>query len=123
MQPEPASGEDPWKSYGTASLTPEEPSTWDAAAGQLPAAEQGVGDVPLPNASKAKGRGNSGKEDDGNTAAPVLPKAKTKDHDKKGKGKGKGKSMSPEQKKGWPCVFHYTKEGGSLKEAQAQVGQ
>ena len=54
---------------------------------------------------KAKGKGgNSGKEDDGNTAAPVLPKAKAKDHDKKGKGKGKGKSMSPEQKKEWPCV-------------------
>ena len=65
---------------------------------------------------KAKGKGgNSGKEDDGNTAAQVLPKAKAKDHDKKGKGKGKGKSMSPEQKKEWPCVFHYTKEGGCLK--------
>ena len=23
--------------------------------------------------------------------------------------------MSPEQKKEWPCVFHYTKEGGCLK--------
>ena len=65
---------------------------------------------------KAKGKGgNSGKEDDGNTAALVLPKAKAKDHDKKGKGKGKGKSMSPEQKKEWLCVFHYTKEGGCLK--------
>ena len=65
---------------------------------------------------KAKGKGgNSGKEDDGKTAAPVLPKAKAKDHDKKGKGKGKGKSMSPEQKKEWPCVFHHTKEGGCLK--------
>ena len=41
---------------------------------------------------KAKGKGgNSGKEYEGNTAAPVLPKAKAKDHDKKGKGKGKGK--------------------------------
>ena len=41
--------------------------------------------------NKAKGKGgNSGKEDDGNTAAPVLPKAKAKDYDKKGKGKGKG---------------------------------
>ena len=65
---------------------------------------------------KAKGKGgNSGKEDDGTTAAPVLPNAKAKDHDKKGKGKGVGKSMSPEQKKQWPCVFHYTKEGGCLK--------
>ena len=65
---------------------------------------------------KAKGKGrNSGKEDEGNTAAPVLPKAKAKDHDKKGKGKGKGKSMSLEQKKEWPCVFHYTKEAGCLK--------
>ena len=65
---------------------------------------------------EAKGQGgNSGKEDDGNTTAPVLPKAKAKDHDKKGKGKGKGKGMSPEQKKEWPCVFHYTKEGGCLK--------
>ena len=65
---------------------------------------------------KAKGTGgSSGKEDDGNTAAPVLPKAKAKDHDKKGKGKGKGKSMSPEQKKECPCVFHYTKEGGCVK--------
>ena len=45
----------------------------------------------------------------------MLPKAKTKDHDKKSKGKGKGKSMSPEQKKEWPFVFHYTKEGGCLK--------
>ena len=64
--------------------------------------------------TKGKG-GNSGKEDSGNTAAPVLPKAKAKDHDKKGKGKGKGKSMSPEQKKEWPYVFHHTKEGGCLK--------
>ena len=65
---------------------------------------------------KGKGKGgSSGKEDDGNAAAPVLPKAKAKDHDKKGKGKGKGKSMSPEAKKEWPCVFHYTKEGGCLK--------
>ena len=65
---------------------------------------------------KAKGKGgNSGKEEDGNTASPVLPKAKAKDHEKKGKGKGKGKSVGPEQKKEWPCVFHYTKEGGCLK--------
>ena len=70
--------------------------------------------APAEQNGKGKG-GNSGKEDDGNAAAPVLPKAKAKDHDKKGKGKGKGKSMSPEQKKEWPCVFHYTKEGGCLK--------
>ena len=60
---------------------------------------------------KGKGKGGgSGKEadhDDGNAAAPVLPKAKAKDHDKKGK--------SPEAKKEWPCVLHYTKEGGCLK--------
>ena len=45
----------------------------------------------------------------------MLPKPKAKDHDKKGKGTGKWKSMSPEQKKECPCVFHYTKEGGCLK--------
>ena len=63
-------------------------------------------------AEKKKGSregGGSGKEadhEDGNTAAPVLPKAKAKDRDKKGNGKGKGKSVSPEAKKEWPCVFH-----------------
>ena len=48
-------------------------------------------------------------------SSTCATKAKAKDHDKKGKGEGKGKSMSPEQKKEWPCVFHYTKEGGCLK--------
>ena len=28
--------------------------------------------------------------------------------------------MSPEQKKEWPCVFHYTKEGGCLKGKDCQ---
>ena len=66
---------------------------------------------------KAKGKTeSSGKEGDGNTAAPVLPKAKAKDHDKKGKGKG-----SPEQKKEWPCVFHYIERGRTSQRERLSI--
>ena len=62
-------------------------------------------------AEPKRGKGDK-KDESGNVAAPVLPKAKALDHENKGRGKGKGKSMSPEAKKEWPCVFHHTKEGG-----------
>ena len=64
---------------------------------------------------------NSGKEDDGNAAAPVLPKAKAKDHDKKGKGKGKGKGKrkrekhEPRTEEGMAARLPLHKKGGCLK--------